>query len=240
MQVTFVMFKADGTRRDFPLTKERIVIGRKNTCDLRIPLSSVSRQHCEVRISGDTVRIKDLGSSNGTYHNSIRVQESTLDPGDEVVIGPVVFTVVIDGKPERVEPGRSDVAVAAAAGATPADLDESPALAGVHGDDDENESPNTLVGHTDEDDDEDVLTIESPGKAAGAGPARPAKPVKVTDQDDNDPFADDVEAAGGDDDEDPIAALERLAEAERAQGGSNDSEFDFVIDIDDDEDDDNR
>ena len=41
MQVTLVMFKADGTRRDFPLKKDRIVVGRKNTCDLRIPLSSV-------------------------------------------------------------------------------------------------------------------------------------------------------------------------------------------------------
>ena len=72
------MFKSDGTRRDFSLAKDRTIIGRKVNCDLRIPLTSVSRQHCEVTIDGDKVQVKDLGSSNGTYHNSVRVQEAFL------------------------------------------------------------------------------------------------------------------------------------------------------------------
>lgn len=101
------MFKSDGTRRDFPLTKDRIIIGRKVNCDLRIPLTSVSRQHCEVLIDGDTVQVKDLGSSNGTYHNSVRVQEARLAAGDELVIGPVVFTLVVDGQPEDIKPVRT-------------------------------------------------------------------------------------------------------------------------------------
>lgn len=109
MDVLLVMFKADGTRRDFPVEKPRIVIGRTNTCDLRIPVSSVSRQHCELLLDGDgrSVRIRDLGSSNGTYHNSVRIQQATVKAGDEVVVGPVVFTVVIDGQPSQVKPSRS-------------------------------------------------------------------------------------------------------------------------------------
>ncbi|MEO1236821.1 MAG: FHA domain-containing protein [Planctomycetota bacterium] len=86
-----------------------MVIGRKNSCELRIPLSSVSRQHCEVTFDGDTVRLRDLGSSNGTYHNSIRVQEAELAAGDEVVVGPVVFTLVIDGVPSDIKPVRTIV-----------------------------------------------------------------------------------------------------------------------------------
>ncbi len=107
MEVTLVMFKADNTRREFPIKPEGFVIGRKNTCDLRIPLTSVSRRHCELSVQGGQVKVRDMGSSNGTYHNSIRVQEAVLSAGDELVVGPVVFTVVVDGKPEVIEPVRS-------------------------------------------------------------------------------------------------------------------------------------
>ena len=90
MNVTLVMFKSDGTRRDFPLSKQTTLIGRTNQCDLRVPLSSVSREHCEIVLEQQAVVIRDLGSSNGTYHNRRRVQQTTLIAGDEVAIGPVV------------------------------------------------------------------------------------------------------------------------------------------------------
>ncbi len=109
MNAQLVMFRADGTRRDFPIKKSRIVLGRTNSCDLRIPLSSVSRKHCELRIEGEQVTLRDLGSSNGTFHNNIRIQEAALDAGDEIGIGPVVFTLVIDGKPEKVRAVRTIV-----------------------------------------------------------------------------------------------------------------------------------
>ena len=107
MEVTLVMFKSDSSRREFPVKPEGFVIGRKNTCDLRVPLTSVSRQHCELKVEDGQVKVRDVGSSNGTFHNSIRVQEAVLEAGDELVVGPVVFTVVIDGKPDVIEPVRS-------------------------------------------------------------------------------------------------------------------------------------
>lgn len=113
MQVTLVMFKADGTRRDFPLQKSRTVVGRVSSCDLRIPLTSVSRKHCEIVIEGDTITVRDLGSSNGTFLNNARIQEATASAGDELVIGPVVFTVVVDGEPKELEPVRTIVQSAA-------------------------------------------------------------------------------------------------------------------------------
>jgi pSer/pThr/pTyr-binding forkhead associated (FHA) protein len=106
-EISLVMFKADGVRRDFPLKRKRVVVGRKNTCDLRIPLSSVSRQHCHIQLDNNQVSIHDLGSSNGTFHNGVRVQEAKLVAGDEIVVGPVVFTLVIDGQPEEMRPVRT-------------------------------------------------------------------------------------------------------------------------------------
>src|SRR5690606_17105326 len=94
-----VMFRADGERRSFSLPREMTVIGRREDCDLRIPLGDVSRKHCRLVQEGGTLRLEDLGSSNGTYHNGQRVQEATISPGDTIQIGPVVFVAQIDGMP---------------------------------------------------------------------------------------------------------------------------------------------
>jgi predicted component of type VI protein secretion system len=99
MQVVLVMFRADGERRSFSIVRDMTVVGRREDCDLRIPLGEVSRKHCRIIKDGDSIRLEDLGSSNGTYHNGQRCREATLGPGDTLQIGPVTFMVQIDGVP---------------------------------------------------------------------------------------------------------------------------------------------
>jgi pSer/pThr/pTyr-binding forkhead associated (FHA) protein len=99
MQVALVMFRADGEKRSFPLPRSIAVLGRREDCDLRIPLAEVSRKHCRLIADEDTLKLEDLGSSNGTYVNGQRVQEAMLNPGDTVTIGPVSFVVQINGVP---------------------------------------------------------------------------------------------------------------------------------------------
>ena len=106
MQVVLVMFSADGQRRSFSLPRTITVIGRREDCDLRIPLGEVSRKHCRFIIDQQMLRLEDLGSSNGTYHNGQRIQEAVIAPGDLVQVGPVVCTVQVDGEPadEDIQP----------------------------------------------------------------------------------------------------------------------------------------
>ena len=93
------MFRSDGERRSFSLTRDITVVEPVvEDCDLRIPLGDVSRKHCRLIRDGDTVRIEDLGSSNGTYHNGQRVQEAVLSPGDSVQVGPVVFVLMLQSR----------------------------------------------------------------------------------------------------------------------------------------------
>ena len=99
-----MMFKPNGQRKDIPLKADCTVIGRAEDCSLRIPLVSVSRRHCEVSIEGDEVKVKDLASSNGTYVNGTRINETILEAGDKLMVGPIGFTVQIDGIPEQIEP----------------------------------------------------------------------------------------------------------------------------------------
>jgi pSer/pThr/pTyr-binding forkhead associated (FHA) protein len=89
------------------------IIGRREDCDLRIPLGDVSRKHCRVIKEADSVRVEDLGSSNGTYVNGQRVQEAILQPGDTVKVGPVRFVLQVDGVPADDELTPYDASAAA-------------------------------------------------------------------------------------------------------------------------------
>jgi len=117
MDANLVMFRPNGQRKDFPLIKNVTVIGRGENCDLRIPLGNVSRRHCEITLAGDEVKAKDLASSNGTYVDNKRINECALAAGNRLVIGPVVFTVQIDGVPEQIEPVKTKAQRAATEGA---------------------------------------------------------------------------------------------------------------------------
>ena len=122
MGVVMVMFRPDGQRRSFSVTRDMTVIGRREDCDLRIPLGDVSRKHCRLILDGDAIKVEDLGSSNGTYRNGERVQQAELSAGDTLQIGPVVFVLQVDGFPadEDLAPVTVQSASAATNGGTAA------------------------------------------------------------------------------------------------------------------------
>jgi pSer/pThr/pTyr-binding forkhead associated (FHA) protein len=101
MQVLLVMFRDAGNHRPFAVSKPQTVIGRREDCDLRIPVNDVSRKHCRLLMDEvDGLRVEDLGSSNGTFVNGQRVQIQELNAGDTLQVGPVAFVVQIDGVPD--------------------------------------------------------------------------------------------------------------------------------------------
>lgn len=93
------MYRPGGENRVFKLSRDATVIGRREDCDLRIPLGEISRKHCRIVRSDDGFLVEDMGSSNGTYVNGKRVQSLDLEAGDTVQIGPVVFVLQIAGEP---------------------------------------------------------------------------------------------------------------------------------------------
>ena len=79
----------------FMLMPERAtVIGRGNQCDIVIPGTHLSRRHVEISVEGNHLRIKDLGSANGTYLNELRVDNATANNGDRLRLDVYSFRIV--------------------------------------------------------------------------------------------------------------------------------------------------
>jgi pSer/pThr/pTyr-binding forkhead associated (FHA) protein len=104
MDINLVLFRKDGSYTAFPLPSNVTVIGRRHACDLRIPLTPVSKRHCQLSCSGETMVIRDLGSRNGTYLNGNRIDEAEVKPGDYLQVGPLMFLIQIGGQPEEISP----------------------------------------------------------------------------------------------------------------------------------------
>ncbi len=125
MNVQLVLFKEDGTRRDLDMKRDAVVIGRSGDCDFQIPLAVISRRHCKLSKKGERLIVKDLGSSNGTFLNDKRVLQAEAKAGDQMKVGPVIFTIVIDGKPTDIEPVVTVLNPAVAEPVEPAPASES-------------------------------------------------------------------------------------------------------------------
>jgi hypothetical protein len=78
----------------FTLTRKNTVIGRGSHCDLQILTHFVSREHARVTLNGGAVLIEDLGSRNGVFVNSVRIDRHVLEHGDLVTIGETQFRFV--------------------------------------------------------------------------------------------------------------------------------------------------
>ncbi len=71
---------------------DTLTIGRAAEGDLVLDSPLVSRHHARLERSGSTHILIDLGSTNGTYVNSHRIDRAELHAGDVIQIGPYRFT----------------------------------------------------------------------------------------------------------------------------------------------------
>ncbi|MDZ4778685.1 MAG: FHA domain-containing protein [Planctomycetia bacterium] len=70
-----------------PLLKSKLLVGRRESCDIVLRFPNVSAHHCELSVNGGYWYVKDLQSRNGVKINGVPVtEEKRIDPGDSVAI----------------------------------------------------------------------------------------------------------------------------------------------------------
>src|SRR6185295_5977888 len=93
----------------------RFTVGRKPDASLSIPSQTVSREHAELTVVDRGMLLRDLGSTNGTFVNGVRIQQPcTVNHGDLLQFGQVVFRVVqqcTESGPQTIEADSCDRAL---------------------------------------------------------------------------------------------------------------------------------
>ena len=87
-----------------------LVCGRAVTSDLAIIDPTVSRHHADVSVGDGGVNVRDVGSSNGTFVNGVRIEQSFVVPGDTLTFGKVAFRVeAVDEAPPPPTPTAAQI-----------------------------------------------------------------------------------------------------------------------------------
>lgn len=70
-----------------------VVVGRAVTSDVPIYDPTISRKHAELFLTDGGVKVKDVGSSNGTFLNGARITDALATENDVITFGKVAFRV---------------------------------------------------------------------------------------------------------------------------------------------------
>lgn len=70
-----------------PLLQKKLMVGRRETCDIVLRFGNVSGSHCELSLESGYWFVKDLNSRNGTRVNGYRITRRRIDPRDVLSVG---------------------------------------------------------------------------------------------------------------------------------------------------------
>jgi len=76
-----------------PVSALPCIVGRDPTADRIVEGRGLSRHHCRFERESVFVRVRDLGSTNGTHLNGKRIETEFLREGDRITIGEATFVV---------------------------------------------------------------------------------------------------------------------------------------------------
>lgn len=113
----------------FPLTLDKITLGRDPLADIVINDPEISRYHAQIEKTADGYQVQDLGSTNGAFLDGKRLEgePAPLQPGQVLMLGSNVTMVYQAASPD------DPMATMVAPGGMPAVEPEPPAVEPVTG-----------------------------------------------------------------------------------------------------------
>lgn len=79
----------------YSVSTPRVYMGRGSEVDIQLPDSEVSRQHAMLEIREDAATLTDLGSTNGTYVEGVRVDKRNIDSHQEFTLGTTTLMFIV-------------------------------------------------------------------------------------------------------------------------------------------------
>ena len=111
-----------------PVEPFPFLIGRDESATMQVRSNRVSREHASIVREGNAYRVKDLGSTNGTFLNGRRVETALLNDGDILTLADVELSFVSSRGAQR-----QDTVTQVIAPQGPDDEEENVVLAVVRG-----------------------------------------------------------------------------------------------------------
>ena len=82
-----VVERDDGTVAEYIFDQPELTLGGMDDNDLVLPDETVSRYHCRIYQDDSSYLLEDLGSTNGTFINRVRIKQAFLKPGCTITLG---------------------------------------------------------------------------------------------------------------------------------------------------------
>jgi signal transduction histidine kinase/pSer/pThr/pTyr-binding forkhead associated (FHA) protein len=92
-----LVIKGADEGKQFDLTDGSFIAGRDATSAIRFHDTEISRRHAEFHSAGGNWAVVDKASANGTFVNGQKIQEATLQPGDQIQLGQTVLVFSTSG-----------------------------------------------------------------------------------------------------------------------------------------------
>lgn len=88
-----VILSGDFTGVELELRSGRNVVGRDAHADFAVAEEAISSQHCELVVTGHAVKVRDLGSTNGTFLRGVRLPRGPVEAmdGDVLILGDIAM-----------------------------------------------------------------------------------------------------------------------------------------------------
>ena len=71
----------------YKIEHDKTVIGRGQKAEVRLLDDGISREHAQITVEGTKIVLQDLGSTNGTFCNGLKVDRKELVDGDKILVG---------------------------------------------------------------------------------------------------------------------------------------------------------
>jgi len=81
------------------IERPTFVVGTGPSADLRLTDDTVSREHVRLSLRGDGIHVRDLGSTNGTWIGTLRVNDIVLAQSTSLVIGGTTLSLNVEAAP---------------------------------------------------------------------------------------------------------------------------------------------